>query len=178
MDVATSYCEIPSPVGRLLLVASPAGLVAIHFESRTGPRSIDPAWRQSMGPFRGLIGQLEQYFRGERREFEVELAPTGTPFQRSVWNELRKIPFGTVVSYGDLARKIGRPTAFRAVGAANGANPWPIVVPCHRVIGSDRTLTGFGGGLNAKQTLLRLEAEASGASWLVPAPGPRDHGYL
>lgn len=178
MDAVTSYYEIASPVGSLLLVGNAAGLAAIHFESRTSPATIDPGWRQSRGPFRSLIGQLEEYFRGERREFEVELAPTGTPFQQSVWAELRLIPYGSVTSYGELARKIGKPTAYRAVGAANGANPWPIVVPCHRVIGSDRSLTGFGGGLGAKQTLLRLEAETSGASWLVPAPAPRDRGYL
>lgn len=178
MDAASSFYEIASPVGRLLLVGSVAGLAAIHFESRTTPPAIDPSWRKSRGPFRALIGQLKEYFRGERREFEVTLAPTGTPFQQLVWAELRRIPFGEVISYGELARRIGKPTAFRAVGAANGANPWPIVVPCHRVIGSDRSLTGFGGGLSAKQTLLRLEAEASGASWLVPAPAPRDRGYL
>ena len=178
MEAATSYYEVGSPVGRLLLVGNSTALAAIHFESGTSPASIVPGWRQSRGPFRGLIAQLEEYFRGERREFDVELALTGTPFQRAVWAELRRIPYGSVTSYGELARKIGRPTAFRAVGAANGANPWPIVVPCHRVIGSDRSLTGFGGGLSAKQTLLRLEAETSGASWLVPAPGPRDRGYL
>ena len=180
MDAVTSYYEVASPVGRLLLVGNAAGLAAIHFESRTTPESVDPTWSRARGPFRSLIGQLEEYFRGERREFDVELLPTGTPFQRSVWAELRRIPYGSVTSYGELARKIGKPTAFRAVGAANGANPWPIVVPCHRVIGSDRSLTGFGGGLSAKQTLLRLEAEASGASWLVPVPVPvpRDRGYL
>lgn len=174
MNTATSYCEIDSPVGQLLLVGSANGLAAIHFETRTRPTSIDPAWLHSKEPFLSLIRQLGEYFDGKRREFELDFLPSGTPFQQSVWNELRAIPFGSVISYAELARRIGKPTAFRAVGAANGANPWPIVVPCHRVIGSDRSLTGFGGGLSAKQTLLRLEAEASGAAGLALAPGPRD----
>lgn len=177
MSAASSYYEIDSPVGQLLLVGGAAGLESIHFEPRGRPHAPDPAWRRSKAPFGSLIAQLKRYFAGELREFDVELAPAGTPFQQLVWQELRRIPFGSVLSYGELARRIGRPTAFRAVGAANGANPWPIVVPCHRVIGSDRSLTGFGGGLTAKQTLLRLEAETSGAAWLVPSPGPRDRGY-
>jgi O-6-methylguanine DNA methyltransferase len=105
----------------------------------------------------GLRRQLEEYFAGERREFDLTLAPEGTPFERSVWEELRRIPFGETRSYGEIARAIGRPNAFRAVGRANGANPIPIVVPCHRVIGSDGSLTGFGGGLEAKSRLLEIE---------------------
>ena len=165
---ATSYHEIDSPIGTLLLVGSAAGIAAIHFQSGRRPTPIDPAWRRSGAPFRSAVSQLDEYFRGKRREFEIELTLTGTTFQQAVWKELQAIPYGTSISYGELARRIGKPTAFRAVGAANGANPWPIVVPCHRVIGSDRSLTGFGGGLNAKRTLLLLEAEASGAPWLVP----------
>jgi methylated-DNA-[protein]-cysteine S-methyltransferase len=104
-----------------------------------------------------LRGQLAQYFAGERREFDLRLAPEGTPFERSVWEELRRIPFGETRSYGEIAQAIGRPGAARAVGRANGANPIPIVVPCHRVIGSDGSLTGFGGGLEAKSRLLEIE---------------------
>jgi methylated-DNA-[protein]-cysteine S-methyltransferase len=167
-DTTTSYHEIDSPVGTLLLVGSAAGIAAIHFQSGRRRTPIDPEWRRSATPFRTVVSQLDEYFRSRRREFSIELTPTGTPFQQAVWKELRAIPYGTSVSYAELARRIGKPTAFRAVGAANGANPWPIVVPCHRVIGSDRSLTGFGGGLGAKRTLLLLEAETSGAAWLVP----------
>ena len=164
-----SYHEIDSPVGTLLLVGGAAGIASIHFQSGRRPTPISPGWRQSAAPFRSAVAQLNEYFRGKRREFQIELTPTGTPFQRAVWKQLQLIPYGTSISYGELARRIGKPTAYRAVGAANGANPWPIVVPCHRVIGSDHSLTGFGGGLGAKRTLLLLEAEASGALWLVPA---------
>lgn len=101
--------------------------------------------------------QLAQYFAGERREFDLPLAPEGTPFERAVWKELEKIPFGETRTYGEIAETLGRPGAARAVGRANGANPIPIVVPCHRVIGADGSLTGFGGGLDVKSRLLELE---------------------
>lgn len=104
-----------------------------------------------------LRAQLEEYFAGDRREFDLELAPQGTEFQLRVWSELRRIPYGATTSYGALSTAIGRPKASRAVGAANGANPIPIVVPCHRVIGSNGSLTGFGGGLETKKLLLELE---------------------
>lgn len=166
--VRMSYHEIDSPVGSLLLVGDATGLAGIHFQSTPRPTRVDPGWQRSAQPFRSVVRQLEEYFAGKRRVFEIEFVPTGTPFQRAVWRQLQAIPFGTSISYGELARRIGKPTAFRAVGAANGANPWPIVVPCHRVIGSDRSLTGFGGGLSAKRTLLCHEAEVSGEQWLVP----------
>jgi methylated-DNA-[protein]-cysteine S-methyltransferase len=101
--------------------------------------------------------QLEEYFAGSRQEFDLPLSPRGTPFERSVWEELRRIPFGETRSYADVARALGKPAATRAVGRANGANPIPIVVPCHRVIGSNGSLTGFGGGLDAKARLLEIE---------------------
>ena len=164
----TWYDEIETPIGTLRLVGSPAGLLAIQFQSTLRVTPADAGWRRDAAPLRPVAAQLAEYFAGRRREFDVELAPLGTPFQRSVWQELRAIPFGTSISYAQLARRIGRPTAFRAVGAANGANPWPIVVPCHRVVGSDRSLTGFGGGLDVKRALLLLEAEAIGDRWLVP----------
>ena len=109
---------------------------------------------------RSVVRELTAYFAGELREFSLPLAPVGTPFQLDVWNALRAIPYGETRSYGELAERIGRPKAVRAVGAANGANPLPIVVPCHRVIGSNGTLTGFGGGLPLKQALLALERGA------------------
>ncbi len=104
--------------------------------------------------------QLEEYFAGRRQEFDLPLAPRGTPFELSVWEELRRIPFGETRSYADIARALGKPAATRAVGRANGANPLPIVVPCHRVIGSNGSLTGFGGGLAAKARLLELEGRS------------------
>jgi methylated-DNA-[protein]-cysteine S-methyltransferase len=110
-----------------------------------------------IGDVREVVKQLDEYFRGERQEFELELAPRGTPFQLAVWNELQRIPYGTTISYRELAERIGKPSAVRAVGAANGANPIPIVIPCHRVIGANGTLVGYGGGLQLKRALLALE---------------------
>jgi methylated-DNA-[protein]-cysteine S-methyltransferase len=132
----------------------------VHFQS--GPRPWRPPgqWLQQEEPFRLAITQLREYFAGTRRRFELALAPRGTPFQLSVWQLLRAIPYGQTVTYGEIARRLGRPEAARAVGLANGANPLPIVVPCHRVIGADGALTGFGGGLPIKRALLHLEGAA------------------
>jgi methylated-DNA-[protein]-cysteine S-methyltransferase len=152
------YREIDSPVGRLVLLGAPAGLAGIHFQSGAAPMAIDSRWTAEPGVFDCVVRQLEEYFAGVRRHFDVPLTVRGTPFQRCVWTALQAIPFGAVCSYGDIARQVGRPRAFRAVGRANGANPWPIVVPCHRVIGSDRSLTGFGGGVDLKRMLLQMEA--------------------
>ena len=154
--------ELDSPVGRLLLAGDGERLIHVHFQS--GPRPLRPAggWIAKPAPFRAAIAQLREYFAGERRRFELSLAPRGTEFQRRVWRALLEIPYGETISYGELARRIGQPTAARAVGLANGANPLPIIVPCHRVIGADGTLTGFGGGLPIKRKLLALEDEARG----------------
>jgi methylated-DNA-[protein]-cysteine S-methyltransferase len=103
------------------------------------------------------VTQIAEYYSGQRRDFDLELAPKGTPFQLAVWNELTKIPFGETITYAELAHRIGRPAAVRAVGAANGANPIPLIIPCHRVIGSNGTLTGYGGGIERKQWLLAHE---------------------
>ena len=153
-----SYCELSTPVGRLLLAADEDGLRGISF--RDGPRPVEAAegWRRTREPFREAIAQLDAYFRGRLQRFDLALAPEGTPFQREVWSALTTIPYGETVSYGDLARLLGRPAVSRAVGAANGRNPIPIVIPCHRVIGADGSLTGFGGGLAIKRRLLELEA--------------------
>jgi methylated-DNA-[protein]-cysteine S-methyltransferase len=157
--------ELDSPIGRLLLAGDGASLIHVCFQS--GPRPQQPAedWVVDASPFRLAIAQLDEYFAGKRRQFDLPLAPRGTEFQRRVWRALREIPYGQTVSYGELARRIGKPNASRAVGLANGANPLPIIVPCHRVIGADGSLTGFGGGLPIKRTLLALEgagAEESG----------------
>jgi methylated-DNA-[protein]-cysteine S-methyltransferase len=150
--------EMTSPVGKLLLVGDGSHLKHIHFQS--GPHhSIPPdGWVADGAPFEAVLNQLSEYFAGSRRSFDLSLAAEGTEFQRAVWHSLTAIPYGETISYGELARRIGKPGASRAVGLANGANPLPIVVPCHRVIGADGSLTGFGGGLAIKQRLLRLES--------------------
>jgi methylated-DNA-[protein]-cysteine S-methyltransferase len=153
------YDEIDSPVGPLLVAADEDGLRLIHFQGARG-RAPDASWVRDAAPFRALAAQLGEYFRRERRAFELTLAPQGTAFQLATWRALSTIPYGETISYEELATRVGRPSASRAVGAANGANPLPIVVPCHRVIGKDGSLTGFGGGLGAKRALLELEDAA------------------
>ena len=154
-----------SPVGELLLVASDAGLVAVRFErNRHGGDPRDSSVpRTSASPAQARVldaarAQLDEYFAGARLEFDLPLDAQGTPFQRRVWTALAEIPFGQTIIYAELARRIGDVKAVRAVGAANGRNPIPIIVPCHRVIGSNGSLTGYGGGLPTKRALLDLEA--------------------
>jgi methylated-DNA-[protein]-cysteine S-methyltransferase len=153
------YTHMNTPIGRLLLAGDEQALQLIGFPEGSGRRSIQPQWREDSAPFTEVIRQLQAYFSGERIDFMLSLAPRGTPFQLSVWQALQQIPYGATVSYGELARHIGRPKAVRAVGAANGANPIPIIIPCHRVIGSNGKLTGFGGGLPTKAALLALERQ-------------------
>ena len=152
------YIRMDSPVGPLSIAGDDTGLRFILFGAgrrAAGPR---PDWRESdRGVVRETVRQLKAYFARKLTRFDLPLAPAGTPFQLDVWRELRRIPYGTVISYGELASRIGKPHASRAVGAANGANPIPIVVPCHRVIGSNGKLTGYGGGLAIKEALLELE---------------------
>jgi methylated-DNA-[protein]-cysteine S-methyltransferase len=130
--------------------------VRVHFQA--GPHALapDPGWRHDAGPFTPVARQLREYFAGTRRAFDLPLAPVGTSFQLAVWRALRAIPYGETRSYGQLAQALGAGGA-RAVGLANGSNPLPIIVPCHRVIGADGSLTGFGGGLSIKHALLTLE---------------------
>jgi len=147
---------IHSPIGPLALVVDGGGaLVEINFDGRK-PAGIPIDDARCACAAR----ELNEYFAGSRRAFTIPVAPRGTDFQRAVWSELQRIPFGATISYGELARRIGRPKAVRAVGAANGANPIPIVIPCHRVIGSNGKLTGYGGGLDKKETLLAIERGA------------------
>ncbi len=155
------YDEIDSPVGTLRLVADHEGLREIWFEHERHPKQAHPGWVHAPASLRFARAQLDEYFAGERQHFELPLHPVGTPFQLTVWQALRHIPYGVTISYGELARRIGKPQAMRAVGAANGRNPLPIVVPCHRVIGADGSLTGFGGGLPIKRQLLNLEQALS-----------------
>jgi methylated-DNA-[protein]-cysteine S-methyltransferase len=153
----TSYCCIDSPIGRLLLAGFPGELTLIDFQRGPRPRRPDPEWREDHRAFADAIAQLHEYFGGTRRVFSLRLSPSGTPFQQRVWQALLEIPYGETTSYGELARRIDRPAASRAVGLANGSNPLPIVIPCHRVIGSNGSLTGYGGGLPIKGRLLELE---------------------
>lgn len=150
--------HIDSPIGRLMIAASDQGLHAIEFPENSHPVARDASWQEGTHPVLELATrQLAEYFAGTRRTFELPLAPQGTDFQQRVWQALRAIPYGQTCSYAELAAAIGQPRAMRAVGAANGRNPIPIIVPCHRVIGADGSLTGFGGGLPTKIFLLRLE---------------------
>src|SRR5437016_12394309 len=146
-----------SPLGPLMLVADDAGLRQIVFPSNGSAAEPEPSWEENPSAFQEAIGKLTVYFAGQLETFDLALAPDGTPFQRRIWDELRKIPYGETISYGELARRIGNPNASRAVGLANGSNPIPIIIPCHRVIGSNGKLTGYGGGLPIKEKLLALE---------------------
>ncbi len=154
------YSYFSSPIGRLLLTSDGEALTALHLpEERGEPAAGPPATaRRDDGAFREARKQLESYFAGELLTFELTLRPAGTAFQRLAWDELLRIPFGTSISYAEQARRIGRSGAARAVGAANGRNPIAIVIPCHRVIGANGSLTGYGGGLALKEWLLRHEA--------------------
>jgi len=156
------YTYVESPLGRLLLAGDGKQLQVIGFAKGSQARRAEPGWERDDTPFTAVKRQLGEYFAGERRQFELDLAPGGTPFQLSVLDELLKIPYGETCSYRDIACAIGNPKAVRAVGGANGSNPIPIVIPCHRVIGSNGSLTGFGGGLPSKRFLLELELSRSG----------------
>ena len=153
------YTTLESPVGTLLLAGDSQALRLVSFESSKHAEPPQADWKQDKAPFAEVIRQLRGYFRGERKEFDLPLAPEGTEFQLRVWNRLRTIPYGETISYAQLAERIGNPKAVRAVGLANGSNPIPIIIPCHRVIGSDGSLTGFGGGLPTKKMLLELESK-------------------
>jgi len=154
--------EMDSPIGTLTVVADGDAIVAIWFEAEVAdsPAALDRTVEAGAGEHAILdraIEQLEEYFRGERTEFELPLAPQGTPFQQKAWLALREIPFGETITYGEQARRLGDPNKSRAVGAANGKNPIPIVVPCHRVVGANGHLTGYAGGLGTKAWLLDHE---------------------
>ena len=149
--------QMPSPIGPLFLVADDEGLREVRFASERRAHSPEQGWLHSPQKLAEVRRQLEAYFAGERHTFDLPLTPQGTPFQQMVWQALTTIPFAMTTSYGRLSQQIRRPTASRAVGAANGRNPIPIIIPCHRVIGSNGKLTGFAGGLAAKQWLLEHE---------------------
>ncbi len=164
MATATPYSLLPSPIGELLLVGGDAGLCGVPMTPHTGRHGVAPGWRRDDAALAEARVELTSYFAGELTEFTMQLAPEGTAFQRSVWAGLREIPFGETRSYGELADSIGCPGAARAVGLANARNPIAVVIPCHRVIGADGSLTGYGGGLDRKRRLLAHEREVAGVA--------------
>lgn len=155
------YCYLDTPIGDLLLAGEEQALSLVGFPEGSMRREPESDWIYSDKPFAAARQQLTAYFAGELKSFDLKLNPGGTEFQMQVLEELQKIPYGLTASYGDIAKRIGRPKAVRAVGAANGRNPIPIIIPCHRVIGSTGKLTGFGGGIPTKKALLKLELEHS-----------------
>ena len=152
------YTFVATDIGRLLVAGDNGAVASVHFDGGEP----DDDWIADDGSLREVSIQLRAYLNGKLKTFTVPLAPRGTEFQRAVWNALLEIPYGETRSYSEIARAIGRPDAVRAVGTANGANPIPIIIPCHRVIGANGSLTGFGGGLDVKRQLLMLEALHTG----------------
>ncbi len=165
MSTDTIYSYIDSPFGQMLVRGDGQFVTGLYMPHQ---HSADASWQLADEPFAAIREQLAEYFAGERQEFTVPLKLVGTPFQRRVWQELVRIPFGVTISYGEQARRIGQPTASRAVGHANGRNPISILVPCHRVIGANGKLTGYGGGLDRKQWLLNWERRASADERRLP----------
>jgi methylated-DNA-[protein]-cysteine S-methyltransferase len=155
------YAEFESPIGRLFIEGDEGAVTGLYLPGHKGWAGPADDSRLAQEAFPEVRAQLEQYFDGARRQFDVPLKLAGTPFQERVWQTLREIPYGTTISYVELARRVGRPTASRAVGAANGRNPISILIPCHRVVGTNGGLTGYAGGLDAKRWLLEREARRS-----------------
>jgi methylated-DNA-[protein]-cysteine S-methyltransferase len=152
------YTTMDSPIGELLLLGDGDTLHGLHMQAGRHPLRINPRWQRDDDAFADVRNQLEEYFAGERSTFDLKLHLEGTAFQRTVWHALTEIPYGETISYGELARRIGRPDRARAVGTANGQNPIAVIVPCHRVIGANGKLVGYGGGLDNKRRLLELES--------------------
>ncbi|HEV7491705.1 MAG TPA: methylated-DNA--[protein]-cysteine S-methyltransferase [Rhodanobacteraceae bacterium] len=169
-DEETSYDFFDSPIGPLVIASEGDALTFLLLARNGKPAHVAPGWRRSPARLREARAQLAAYFAGKLLTFDLQLAPEGTPFQRSVWDQLLQIPYGDTASYIELARRLGNPSAMRAVGAANGANPLAIIVPCHRVIGHDGKLVGFGGGLPAKRWLLDHERHHAPAPLLELRP--------
>lgn len=151
------YHRHPSPIGELLLISDGGVLTGLAMEESNHPIRPGESWLLDEGPFHDATAQLDEYFAGERADFDLPVALRGTPFQMRVWEALREIPYGETRSYQEIAQRVDSPRAVRAVGGANGRNPVAIVIPCHRVIGADGSLTGYGGGLWRKEFLMNLE---------------------
>ena len=152
-----SYATMDSPYGPICLAGTAAGLLRVDFQDGARPVRCAAAWQEAPDLLGHAVRQLQEYFLGQRQSFTLSLAPPGTPFQQRVWQALQRIPFGTTLTYRDLAQRLGMPQAARAVGPANGRNPLAIVIPCHRLIGSDGQLRGYAGGLALKRCLLQHE---------------------
>jgi methylated-DNA-[protein]-cysteine S-methyltransferase len=157
IDPPTVYDTCSSPIGELLLIGDDSALRGLYMQQGRQPKDILRNLRPSAAPFTAVREQLGEYFAGQRRTFDLALEMLGTPFQQRVWSALAEIPYGETVSYGELACRLGNPNAVRAVGLANGRNPISVIIPCHRVIGANGDLTGYGGGLERKRLLLELE---------------------
>lgn len=162
MTTTNCYTTIDSPVGPLFVQGDGTFVTGLYLQNHRGWRGPEAAWTQSDEPFAAIRTQLAEYFAGDRQQFDVPIQLAGTPFQQTVWQELTRIPFGETISYAELARRVGKPSASRAVGSANGRNPVSIIVPCHRVVGATGKLTGYGGGIENKRWLLDWERQASG----------------
>jgi methylated-DNA-[protein]-cysteine S-methyltransferase len=172
MKTQVFFARIPSPIGPLLVLSDGAALTGLYMDPHKYGPSLDPTWIEDEARLRGAREQLDAYFAGRLARFDVPLAPRGTEFQKAVWHELTTIPFGSTTTYREIAKAIGRPEAVRAVGAANGRNPISIIVPCHRVVGSDGSLVGYAGGIALKRRLLDLERSASAAARVTPLDAP------
>jgi len=166
MNSPIRYTWMPSPLGNVLLVGNDTGLRGVYFHDQKYLPTIDAAWQEEnrMAVLREARRQLGEYFAGSRERFDVPLAPEGTPFQRAIWNAIAEVPCGATRTYADLAVRTGRPGCARAAGAATGRNPLSIIVPCHRIVGSDGSLTGYAGGLDRKKRLLALEGAVIAAT--------------
>ncbi len=159
----TYYSEYLSPLCKIILIGNQTGLTRVYLETKESKQILThkPEWIKNDSFFGIVKDQLDEYFRGERKEFTLSLNPEGTPYQKTVWKELRRIPYGKRCSYKDIASNIGNSKASRAIGMANGKNPLPLIVPCHRVVGSDGSMTGFAFGIDIKTKLLELEQKFS-----------------
>ena len=154
----TYFATMPSPVGELTLCSNGAAITGLYFSTGSKARAAESTWQRDEARLASALRQVQEYFAGKRQRFDLPLAPSATDFQSKVLDALQEIPYGEICSYKDIANAIGSPKAVRAVGTANGNNPIAIIIPCHRVIGSDGSLAGFGGGLSAKRFLLDLES--------------------
>jgi len=161
MKSAISYDYLDTPRGRMLLVSSERGLAGAYFVGQKHYPKLDKAWTRDRKGMQQAKRELLEYFAGRRERFDMPLDPQGTPFQRAVWREIAKVGFGETISYAELARRAGSPSSARAAGAATGRNPLSVIVPCHRIVGTNGALTGYAGGLGRKKAFLALEATAS-----------------
>lgn len=176
MDKPVFYSHVTSPIGRLLVTAEGMLLTGLYMPGHKGRPALQSDWQRADERFDAVRLQLEEYFAGRRQQFDLPLRMAGTAFQQLVWRALVRIPFGTTITYAQLAGRIGRPGAARAVGHANSRNPLSIIVPCHRVIGADGALAGYAGGLNKKRWLLDLERNASAAEYGSTASRAQSNG--